>query len=61
MIDEIDKEWDEKKPGSGDLFPAEALDVLNRLRKKLWDIKEKYEKCCKAKDYWEWSQGILKS
>ena len=50
MIDEIDKEWDEKKPGSGDLFPVEALDVLNRLGKKLWDIKEKYEKCCKAKE-----------
>lgn len=49
-IEAIEQDWKEQKPDSGDLIPTQALSVLNRIEKNLFDIKDKYLKCCSAKD-----------
>jgi hypothetical protein len=50
VIEEIERDWREQKPDSGDLFPAQALEVLRRMDGKVNEVKDKYIKCCSAKD-----------
>jgi hypothetical protein len=49
-IAEIEDQWAKEKPSGGDLFPKEALNILDILASRINAVKENYDKCCKAKE-----------
>ena len=50
LIEDIEKDWKDQRPDSGDLLPQQALEVLYRINKNLVDVMDKYKRCCAAKD-----------
>jgi hypothetical protein len=48
-IVEIEEQWNKEKPAGGELFPKEALNILDMLSSRISSVKENYEKCCEAK------------
>lgn len=50
IIEDIERDWKDQRPDSGDLLPQQALEVLNRIDKNIHEVLDRYKKCCSAKD-----------
>jgi dynein heavy chain 1 len=49
-IKEMEEEWKQKRPYTGDIPPPEAINILNIIEKKLQISKGEWMRICKAKE-----------
>lgn len=46
-INEIDTIWNRDKPSTGaDIYPKEALSLLDTLNTKIGNVRDNYNRCC---------------